>query len=137
MGRGCLAERSVEPDRGTLIDAALPRWRDLGPWVAVVTGPLAALLQLTLGLVLAPTARDLGGKALLYAISALMLAATAVAALACERHRRRAALLAAERRVEQANRVRFVGLGGLLLNAFSLLVLIAQTLPIFILRLDD
>jgi hypothetical protein len=131
------AEPTIDATDGTLIDASLQRWRDLGPWVAVVTGPLAALSQLTLGFVLTPAARDLGSKTILHAISVLMLAATVAATLACGRHFRRARTTAEDPRSERASRARFVGLGGLLLNLFSLLLVLAQALPIFMLGLED
>jgi hypothetical protein len=136
------AEPTPNPSsRGTLLDAALPRWRDLGPWIAVVTGPLAVLTQVTFGFVLAPTARHLDSKALLFAITALMLLATALAAWACERQRQqstpRSEDAAAGAGANPASRARFVGLGGLWLNLFSLLALLAQLVPIIVLGLED
>jgi hypothetical protein len=122
---------------GKMLDATVERWRDLGSWIAVFTGPNAVLLQLTFGFVLAPTARHMGSKAILLAISALTLAATAAAIAVCERDRRRVLIMAARTPSQQASRAHFVALGGLLLNVYSLLVLIAQTLPIFVLGLED
>ena len=132
------AERTTLPAAdGTQVDAALRRWDDLAPWFAWFTGPVAALTQLTLAFVLQPTAHDLGSKALLYAISAALLIATGLAALACARGYERARFLSRGQRSALRDRAEMLGLGGVLLNAFSLLALLAQIVPIIALGLGD
>lgn len=132
------AERATIPAaEGTQVDAALRRWSDLAPWFAWLTGPVCALTQLTLAFVLQPTAHDLGSKALLYVLSAALLIATALAALACARSYRRARLLTRGQRPALRDRAELLGLGGVLLNAFSLLALVAQIVPIIGLGLGD
>jgi hypothetical protein len=128
------SERANDDASGKLVDASLQRFRDLGPWIACLAGPTAALGQVTFGLALVPAARGLGGKTLLYALTLLMLGVTVAAALACLRDLRRARTLPAD--ATSTERARFIAQAGLLINLFSAVVIVAQALPIAMLELD-
>jgi hypothetical protein len=102
-------------------------------WAGFYAGPVAWLLHLTLSFMLVPTARWIDSKALLHAISALTLLITAAGAVLCWRRSRVDSAAASDS--TRTNVV--IARAGVLIDAFFFVVIIAEDLPNWILRLGD
>jgi hypothetical protein len=110
-------------------DAAGRRKGEVALWLAALAGPAAAFAQVAIGLMLVPAARDQRSKAILYAFSALALATTIAGLAYCS--------IRLARGNPQSQGLRFIARGGVALDVFAIAVIAAQTVPIWLLALEE
>jgi hypothetical protein len=117
-------------------DDVRPKRSELGLWLAFFAGSWAWLAHLMLSFALVPTARVHDSKVMLHATTAVTLSIAIAGAMACSRLRRERPGQA-QRSPSSAVRGDFIALGGLLLNLFFSLVILAEELPNWVLLLGD
>lgn len=105
--------------------------------LAFLAGPVAFALDLSASYFLVPRVHAGGSRAPLHAVTLLALAVLAAGAAAALRVLRRPAGGAKRLEARVAARTRFLALGGLLLAAFFLGVLVAEALPALLLAPRD
>jgi hypothetical protein len=117
-------------------DAVVAERSELGLWLAFFAGAWAWLAHLMLSFALVPTARVHDSSIVLHATTAIMLSIAIAGAIACSRMWRRERARA-EHSPPSTIRGDFIALGGLLLNLFFSLVILAEELPNWVLLLGD
>jgi hypothetical protein len=118
---------------------------DLEVWLGASAGAVGWLLHLVLSFVLTPQARAAHSMLPLHLVGVGALLVTLVGTLMCLHAMRRARRTAAARgdqpdddpNAERGTRDHVVALWGFLLNLFFALVIVAQSLPTFLLHLSD
>jgi hypothetical protein len=117
---------------------ASARRRDIELWIGLFAGPLAWSLDLGLSYLLVWPARASGRTAAIHLVGAVALAITAAGAVASWIAWRRVG--EAPRGVPEGrvrSRSRFMALAGLVSSAFFALVILAEAIPVFLLRPGD
>lgn len=105
--------------------------------VAFLSGPIAFALDLSLSYFLVPKVHFAGSRWPLHAVTLLALAVLAVGVVAALRVLRAPAAGATRNEARVAERSRFLAVGGLLLCAFFLGVIAAESLPKLLLSARD
>lgn len=105
--------------------------------LAFLAGPAAFTLDLALSYFLVPRVHASGSRAPLHAVTALALAVLAGGVVAALRVLRSPAAGARRNEERVAERSRFLAVGGLLLVAFFLGVLVAEAIPKLLLAPGD
>ena len=101
-------------------------------WIGVLTGPLAALLQLQINYALVPRVCWSGREWLLHLVSFLALAATAAAGLNSWRDWRKAGAAWDDDGGGALPRSRFMAAVGIMTSALLSLVIVAQWIAVFV-----
>lgn len=103
-------------------------------WLAVLTGPLVWFASLLANFALTPQVCEGGGTAMLFGVMAVSLVLTASAGLLAWRLWRRTGVELPGESGGAAGYRRTMGLAGVLLSAMFFLVILAQSVPTFLLR---
>jgi hypothetical protein len=101
-------------------------------WIGVLTGPLAALLQLQINYALVPRVCWSGREWELHLVSLLALAATAAAGLNSWRNWQKAGAAWEDDRGGVLPRSRFMSAVGIMTSALLSLVVVAQWIAVFV-----
>jgi hypothetical protein len=111
---------------------------ELGLWLAFFAGAWAWLVHLIGSFALVPTARLHDSKMVLHATTLLTLSVALAGAVVCfRRWRRRPADAHSVESAGRSTRSDFIAGGGLVMNLFFGLVILAEELPNWLLRLGD
>lgn len=108
--------------------------RDLALWTGILAGPVVWLLSFQANFTLAPWACDFQSKTALFAVRILALLLVAGSGLLAWREWTALGKAPPADTAGALGRTRIMALGGVLLSAMFFLVVLAQSIPEFVLR---